>query len=70
MMPRKEIIWNLLIILFVFILAMIPWSSVFGIQDPGLLEAAGMMQRGAAAIIIASSSFQVGKLNSSCPHLR
>jgi hypothetical protein len=54
MMERKEIFWNLLIILFVFVLAMIPWASVFGIQDPGLLEAAGMMQRGAAAIIILS----------------
>lgn len=54
MMERKEFFWNLLFILFVFVLAMIPWASVFGIQDPGLLEAAGMMQRGAAAIIILS----------------
>jgi hypothetical protein len=54
MMERKEIFWNLLFILLVFVLAMIPLASVFGIQDPGLLEATGMMQRGAAAIIILS----------------
>ena len=54
MIERKEIFWNLLIIIFVFVLAMIPLASVFDIQDPGLLESAGMMQRGAAAIIILS----------------
>ena len=35
MMQRKEMIKNVLIIFGVFILLMIPWASVFGIQDPG-----------------------------------
>ena len=51
-MQRKEIIWNLLIILFVFVLAMIPWASVIGIQDPGLIDAIGIFQRIAGTGIV------------------
>jgi len=52
MMQRKEMIKNVLIIFGVFILLMIPWASVFGIQDPGLLEAAGVFQRSAGFVLI------------------
>ena len=52
MMQRKEIIRNLLIILFVFVLAMIPWASVIGIQDPGLLDTIVIVQRTGAFLVL------------------
>jgi len=52
MMERKEILKNLLIIAGVFILFGIPWASVFGIQDPALLEGAGIFQRSAGVVIL------------------
>jgi magnesium-transporting ATPase (P-type) len=54
MMKRKEIIKNVLIIFSIFILFSIPWASVFGIQDPGLLEAAGIVQRSAGLVLVTS----------------
>jgi hypothetical protein len=51
-MEKKEIIRDLLLILCVFVLLIIPWASVFGIQDPGLLEAAGIFQRSAGVVIL------------------
>jgi len=51
-MEKKEIIRDLLLILCVFVLFVIPWTSVFGIQDPGLLEAAGIFQRSAGVVIV------------------
>lgn len=52
MMKRKEIIKNVLIIFCVIILLIIPWASVIGIQDPGLLGAAGEFQRTAGFVLI------------------
>ena len=52
MMERKEIIRNLLIILLVFILAIIPWASVIGIQDPDLLGAVREIQHTMFFVII------------------
>jgi len=52
MMTRKEIVKNLLIIFCVFIILIIPWASVIGIQDPGLLEAAGIFQHSAGFVLI------------------
>lgn len=54
MMERKEILKNVLIIVCVFILTMIPWASVFGIQDPDLLEAAGIVQHSAGLVLVTS----------------
>lgn len=54
MMERKEIIKNVLIVFCVFILLIIPWASVFGIQDPDLLEAALIFQRSAGFVLITS----------------
>jgi hypothetical protein len=51
-MEKKEIIRDLLLILCVFVLLIIPWASVFGIQDPGLLEAAGIFQHSAGFVLI------------------
>jgi hypothetical protein len=45
MMNRNEIIKNVLIIFCIFILLIIPWASVFGIQDPGLIKTIGIFQR-------------------------
>jgi len=45
MTKREEIIRNLWIIFCAFILAVIPWASVFGIQDPVLLGATREFQR-------------------------
>lgn len=54
MMERKEIIRNLLIIFLVCILIMIPWASVIGIQDPGLLGAFHEFQHIAFFVIVTS----------------
>jgi hypothetical protein len=54
MMQRKEIIRNFLIILLVCILTMIPWASVIGLQDPGLLGAAREIQRAMFFVILTS----------------
>jgi Ca2+/Na+ antiporter len=59
MMQRKEIIRNFLIILCVFILAIISWASVIGIQDPGLLETAGIVQRSAGFVIVTALVLQL-----------
>ena len=52
MMERKEIIKNVLIIICVFVIFIIPWASVFGIKDPGLLGAAGEFQHSAGFVLI------------------
>jgi len=59
MMQRKEIVKNLLIIAGVIILFGIPWASVIGIQDPGLLEAAGIFQRSAGVVIITAMALHL-----------
>lgn len=45
MMERKEILKNVLIIFCVFVLFAIPWASVIGIQNPGLIETIRVFQR-------------------------
>ena len=45
MIERKEIVRYVLLIICVFVLFAIPWASVFGIKDPGLLETIAIVQR-------------------------
>ncbi|QYZ79707.1 hypothetical protein E2N92_09850 [Methanofollis formosanus] len=45
MMERKEIVRYVLLILCAFVLFAIPWASVIGIQDPGLIETIRLFQR-------------------------
>jgi hypothetical protein len=58
-MEKKEIIRDLLLILCVFILFVIPWTSVFGIQDPDLLEAALIFQRSAGVVILTAMALHL-----------
>ena len=51
-MERKEIIKNVLIIFCVFVLFAIPWASLFGINDPGLIETIRVFQRTGAFVIL------------------
>ena len=59
MMQRKEIIKNVLIIFCVFILLIIPWASVFGVQDPGLVGATREFQHIAFFVIITALVLQL-----------
>lgn len=59
MMERKEIIKNVLKILCVIILLIIPWASVFGIKNPGLLDAANLFQRGAFLVLVTAMVLQL-----------
>jgi hypothetical protein len=59
MMQRKEIIRNLFLIVCVCILTFIPWASVFGIQDPGLLGAAREIQRTMFFVIVTSMLLKI-----------
>jgi hypothetical protein len=59
MMQRKEIIKNVLIIFCVFILLIIPWASVFGVQDPGLVGASREFQHIAFFVIITALVLQL-----------
>jgi hypothetical protein len=52
MMKRIQIVKKLLIICCVAILLIIPWASVFGIKDPGLLDAANIFQGSAFLVIV------------------
>jgi len=45
MIERKEIVRYALLIICAFILFAIPWASVFGIQDQGLIETIRIFQR-------------------------
>ena len=45
MMSRKEIVRYVLLIICVFVLFAIPWASVIGIHDQGLIEIIGVFQR-------------------------
>ena len=51
-MERKEIIKNILIIFCVFVLFAIPWASLFGINDPGLIEIIRVFQRTGAFLVL------------------
>jgi len=51
-MERKEILKNVLIIFCVFVLFAIPWASVFGVKDPGLLETASVFLRTGAFLVL------------------
>ena len=44
-MEKKEIIRDLLLILCVFVLFVIPWTSVFGVENEAVVEAIGLAQR-------------------------
>jgi hypothetical protein len=59
MMKRKNFLQSLLVILGIFILFVIPWASVMGIQDPGLLETAGVVQRSAGFVIVTALVLQL-----------
>jgi hypothetical protein len=52
MMRKKEILRYLFLILCVFVLFIIPWASVFGIKNAGLIETIGLFQRIAGAGIL------------------
>jgi len=45
MMERKEIVRYILLIICVVVLFAIPWASVIGIQNPGLIETIRVFQR-------------------------
>jgi hypothetical protein len=51
-MERKEILKNVVIIFCVFVLFAIPWASVFGIKDPGLLDTIAIVQRTGAFLVL------------------
>jgi hypothetical protein len=51
-MRKREIISYLLLILCVLVLFIIPWASVIGIQDPGLLGAAREIQHTMFFVIV------------------
>jgi len=63
MMSRKEIVRYVLLILCVLVLFIIPWASVIGIQDPGLIKSIGVFQRiaggGILAYIIITIIYQI-----------
>ena len=44
-MEKKEIVRYVLLTTCVFIIFAIPWASVIGIQDPGLIETIAIFQR-------------------------
>ena len=54
MMSRKKIVRYVLLILCVFVLFIIPWTSVIGIQDPGLIKSIGLFQRTVGFLIVTS----------------
>lgn len=62
-MKRKEIVCYALLTICVFVLFAIPWTSVFGIQDPGLIKTIGIFQRiagtGILTYIVISIIYQV-----------
>lgn len=51
-MERKEILKNVLIIFCIFVFFAIPWASLIGIKDPGLLETIALFQRTGAFLIL------------------
>jgi hypothetical protein len=63
MMERKEILKNVLIIFCVFVLFAIPWASVIGIQDPGLLETFALFQRTGAFLLLTGMVIQIDLSN-------
>ena len=52
MMSRKEIVRYVLLIICVFVLFAIPWASLFGIKDPGLLGTIAIVQRTGAFLVL------------------
>jgi hypothetical protein len=59
MMKRIQIVKKLLIICCVAILLIIPWASVFGIKDPGLLEAVNIFQGSAFLVLVTAMVLQL-----------
>jgi len=51
-MKKREIIGDLILILCIFVLFIIPWTSVFGVKNEALIEAIGVAQRYMGTFIV------------------